>query len=153
VPEWGRLQHSFLYLVGSDVREAVEALPLVDVKVRGRTAGGTDLVLETAPVDDIGEGCAPGQPVSPFHQVAVRSAGPGIGPKSVELEVTPPGGVAETRVLRWTRGLFPSEAAEIGEFAPGTSLRLDPGGRVAEPDEANNNGVLGDLADLVCVPQ
>jgi len=131
--------------------EALEAFPVVKVKVTD-SAGENDLILETSPVDDVGEGCVPGQEVSPFFQVSVRREGSGVGPATVQLEVTPPGGVAETRMLRWTRGLFPGESVGIGEFGPGTSLRLDPGGRVPELDEANNNGVLGYLSELTCVP-
>lgn len=139
------------YTVGDPTREALEAFPVVKVKVTD-SAGENDLILETSPVDDVGEGCVPGQEVSPFFQVSVRREGSGVGPATVQLEVTPPGGVAETRMLRWTRGLFPGESVGIGEFGPGTSLRLDPGGRVPELDEANNNGVLGDLSELTCVP-
>lgn len=83
------------YTVGDPTREALEAFPVVKVKVTD-SAGENDLILETAPVDDVGEGCVPGQEVSPFFQVSVRREGSGVGPATVQLEVTPPGGVAES---------------------------------------------------------
>ena len=136
---------------GDPLREALEAFPIVTVKV-SKGAGDRDLALEAVPVDTAGEGCVPGQPPSNLWQVGVRAGGNATGPREVALRITAAGGTAETRVLEWTRGLFPDETILVGDFPAGTSLVLDPDGQVDELDENNNSQALGTLPPLECVP-
>jgi hypothetical protein len=152
-PEWARLDAgSGAFTVRHPIREALEAFPIVGVRVKGVPTGDIDFALEASPIDTEGEGCIPGEPASGNWYVTIRNDGTAITPVRASVEVTVPGAAVETRDLRWTRGLFPTEDLVLGEFTPGTTLTLDPSDDVDELDEANNEQILTGLPPLVCVP-
>lgn len=130
------------------IGQLLASLPLVTLDGAEDGAGLPDMAFgEPTRLDQPGEECIPGQPVSEDWLVAIRNGGTGVSPRTFTIAID-----GTVRTITWARGLEPGEEIDFGLFPPQAVLELDPDGRIEEASEGNNVLRAPPSAQLLCVP-